>query len=386
LNKEYTIGLRRKVLMYIISVAILAAGVYLYASAGPADKTLHAVVAALLWLLAVYLLCYYTRKKVTITRTHIIFQGAFTRNELLKSDIEGYKIDKDNLIFVANPPGKMLYISRCNTLVNYAELLEFAANFKNIDAKQYQNEFDTMLHDNAIGSTPKERKQNVEATKKRCTIINYAGIGVAVYEFVSVDLFRYALIAGLVFPLLVMCLFYAKRSIITFNSYTGEGSVYPNLTNALIAPVLGMLLKAILGWDLLSYTAIIWPAIAIAIVLLVLFIFILNDANIKTRSNQVTLAHIAFFIFLYSTIATININCEFDNSDALVYKTTVTDKRYTTGKNAAHYITIDKGGPLQQPTEITIGKSFYEAVHVNETIKLNAKPGLLHIPWFYVSQ
>ncbi|QEC78247.1 hypothetical protein [Mucilaginibacter ginsenosidivorax] len=386
MNKEYTIGLRRKLLMFIVSVAILATGVYLYASAAPADKTLHAVVAMLLCLLAVYLLCYYIRKKVTITQTHIIFQGALTRTELLKSDIGGYKIDKDNLIFVARPPGKMLYISRCNALVNYAELLEFAANFKNIDAKHYQNEFDTMLHDEAIGSTPKERKQKIQAAKKLCTVINYAGIGVAIYEFVSVDVFRYALIAGLVFPLLVICLFYAKRNLLTFNSYTGEGSAYPNLTNALIAPVLGMLLKAIKGWHILSYTVIIWPAVAIAIVLLMLFIFILNDANIKTRSNQVSLAHIVFFIFLYSTIATININCEFDNSDALVYKTTVIDKRYTTGKNAAQYITIDKCGPLQQPTEITIGKSFYEAVHLNETIRLHAKPGLLHIPWFYVSQ
>src|SRR5476651_209119 len=119
LNKEYTINLRRKLLMYILAIAIIAAGVYLYVSAASADTTLLAAVALALGLVAVYMLCYYARKKVTITGTQIIFQGAFTRNELLKSDIEGYKIDKDNLIFVAQPPGKILYISRCNTLVNY---------------------------------------------------------------------------------------------------------------------------------------------------------------------------------------------------------------------------------------------------------------------------
>ncbi|WP_184548984.1 hypothetical protein [Mucilaginibacter sp. FT3.2] len=387
MNEEYTLSRRWKVFTYIFVIAVTAGGVYLCVLAKPADSVHHIAVAVVCWLLAAYSLRFSIRKKVIITSTHIINQGTFTRSQLLKSDIEGYKIEKQNLIFEAKPPAKRLYISSCHTLDNYGGLLEFARKFKDIYAKQYQNELDTMLHDEAIGSTPKERKQNVAVAKRLCNYVNYTGIAIAIWVVVYPFPYRCAILTGLIYPLLVIGLFYAKRHILTFNStISGEGHVYPNLTYGLIAPACALALKAMFSWDLLSYIAVIWPALVIGTVLFSLFAFILNDANIKTRSNEFTRVHIGFFIFVYSCAATIIINCEFDNAAPQVYKTTVTDRRYTTGKGATHYVTIDKCGPLLQPTEVTVGESFYQQASPGKTINVNAQPGLLHIPWFYLSQ
>lgn len=385
MNKEYTISPGWKAFTYIVAITMVTGGIYLFVSAKPAENANDQLIGGVCWLLAGFTVYYSIRKKVTITPDSIINQGTFTRNELLKANIKGYKIEKDNLVIIAKT-GKPIYISSYTTLKGDDEMLEWAAHFENIEAKEYQNDYDAMLHDEAIGNSPKERKLNVASAKKLSAYANWIAIGLAMWLLVYPYPYRYAVTTGLTYPPLVICLFYVKRDIMTFNSQQGEGSVYPSLSLALLATPLGLTLRVLRDWDLLSYTAIILPAFIIAAILGAIFLSALNGANIKTHSNVFTRFNIALFILLYSITATITINCEFDNSDALVYKTTVTDKRYTTGKNAAHYITIDKGGPLQQPTEITIGKSFYEAVHVNETIKLNAKPGLLHIPWFYVSQ
>jgi hypothetical protein len=391
LNKEYPIGTGWKIFIYIIIAATFAGGIYLYTTVPPTDKSFHFLVGSLLVSWAVYLVVYVKRKKVIITPHSIINQGVFTNRELLKTEINGYKIVKDNLILEIDKPAKSLYISNYTALVNGGEILAWATQFKDIFAKRYQNEFDTMLHDEAIGNTPKERKLNIARAKKLSAYANYTGIAIAIWVFAYPYPYKYAAIAGLVYPLLVICLFYIKRDIMTFDSDIsgsngGKESVYPKLTSALIAIPLALLFRDLVDWELLSYMAILLPALVIAVVLCAVFVFILNDANIKTRSNKFTKINIAFFVLLYSGVATVATNCAFDNARPRVYKTTILDKRYTTGKHTAYYLTIDKWGQKPKLDEVTVDKAFYNRVSTGQVVTVNAKPGLLWIPWFYVDQ
>jgi hypothetical protein len=390
LNKEYPITPRWKIIIYITIAVTFAGGIYL-STTQPKDKLQLFSVAALLFILTVYMVAYVKRKKVIITPHSIINQAVFTNKELLKTEINGYKIEKDNLILEVDKPAKLLYISNYTTLVNSGEILAWAFQFKDIFAKKYQNEFDAMLHDEAIGNTPKERKLNIARAKKLSACANYIGIAIAIWVIAYPRPYKYAMVSGLVYPLLVIGLFYAKREIMTFGSElsgsgSGKESVYPNLTRALIAIPFALLLRVIYDWDLLSYMAIFLPALVIAVVLFVVFVFILNDANNKTRNNEFTKFNIVCFVLLYSGVATVTTNCEFDNAPDRIYKTTILDKRYTTGKHSAYYLTIDKWGAKQNSDEITVDKDFYNRVSTGQTVKVNTKPGLLQIPWFYVDQ
>ncbi|WP_295714111.1 hypothetical protein [Mucilaginibacter sp.] len=391
MNREYPISPGWKIVVYITIAAAFAGGIYLYTTVPPTDKLLHFLVATFLVSWAVYLGVYVKRKRVIITPNSIIDQAVFTSKELQKTEINGYKIVKDNLIFEVDKPAKSLYISNYTTLVNSGEILVWASQFKVIFAKKYQNEFDAMLHDEAIGSTPKERKLNIARAKKLSVCANYIGIAIAIWVFAYPHPYKYAMVSGLVYPLLVIGLFYAKRDIMIFGSDIsgssgGKESVYPNLTSALIAAPFALLFRVIYDWDLLSYMAIFLPALVIAVVLCVVFVFILNDANIKTRSNEFTKFNIVCFVLLYSGVATITTNCEFDNAPARIYKTTILDKRYTTGKHSAYYLTIDKWGAKQKSDEITVSRDFYNRVSTGQAVKVNTMPGLLRIPWFYVDQ
>ena len=248
-----------------------------------------------------------------------------------------------------------------------------------------------MLHNEAIGDTPKERKLNLAQAKKLSTYANYTGIAIAIWVFAYPQPYKYAVIAGLVYPLLVIYLFYVKRDIMTFDSDIagsdgGKESVYPKLTSALIATPLALLMRDIYDWDLLGYMDIFLPALVIAVVLGAVFVFILNDANIKTRSNGFTKINIGFFVLLYSGAATVTTNCTFDNARPQVFKSTILDKRFTTCKHTAYYLTIDKWGPKPKLNEVTVDKAFYNSVSTGQVVKVNAKPGLLRIPWFYVDQ
>jgi hypothetical protein len=80
------------------------------------------------------------------------------------------------------------------------------------------------------------------------------------------------------------------------------------------------------------------------------------------------------------------LNCVFDQSVPKVYQTTVYNKRVNHGKSTTYYLTLNPWGNGTMPEDISVGRRQYNSNQIGDTISVATKPGLLHIPWFYLSQ
>jgi hypothetical protein len=88
----------------------------------------------------------------------------------------------------------------------------------------------------------------------------------------------------------------------------------------------------------------------------------------------------------YGYMGTLEMNCAFDHSSPEIYNVTVLDHHIRHGRTTSHYLLLSPWGPMQEAQEMDVRTSLYNATSVGDTLSVNFKAGLFHIPWFVVTK
>lgn len=387
-EKEYSLSTGWKIFLYIIIVAMVVGGVYL-AYVSIADKSWWLVLIGIgLIMLGLYLYLELQASKIIIYNNGIKRVGYFSSRELLINDIKGYDTVRDKRITIrpADKSNKAIVLSDYSYFADGSEILQWIAlNCKDLDAEQEQKGIEEIKNDESYGYSSEERLAELKKLKRFCSYFNYGGIGLCFWLFIHPAPYDYAVLAGTIWPLVVMFVFYLKRDVVTLNSADNKKqAVYPSLSTALILPPLGLLIRVLADFKLMHLTEMLLPAFSVIAVLGVVFLGIIMSSKEKARSNKMTWLSAAAFVLLYGFTAPVIINCNFDYSAPKKYKAQVLSQRVSTGKHTSYDLTLSKWGP-KESEETEVSKSLYYQVKVGDTVYVNLKPGLFKMPWYYVS-
>ena len=278
MEQEFSISKGWKIFTYTFSASIIAAMMFFLVEALLNRKEI------LLWLclsIAIILLFGYCvisayRKRTVLTKDEVIQYGTFKKKQLFFRDVKGIRVSTKNIVILSNNSFKPnLIIGDYSYLKDNEELLLLLRhNFVDLNESDYNTELTDVLHDTTIGTSLKDREQRLNSAKKVSRILNVGGLVITFWLFWYPHPYLLSLTVGLLYPITAMIYFFRQQEVLTLMN-AEKKSVYPSLNSALILPPGGLLIRALVQYDLLNLKDCILPIILLSAAFTLIFLLFL---------------------------------------------------------------------------------------------------------------
>jgi hypothetical protein len=211
---------------------------------------------------------------------------------------------------------------------------------------------------------------------------NIIGIAVGIIGLFSITN-KNGLIALILYPLLGIVLALLGKGEIKFIS-DDKSRIYGSIYIGFLTTSLFVFLKSLNDYSLFQTTNLWLPFIVISAIMFSAFYMVgINPFKGKIR---IDIVFVLIISLIYAYGSTREINCAFDNSDPQIYNATILGHREHIGRHNSWYLTLSPWGPMKQIKEEEIDGWLYDHTSIGDTVKVNFKQGLLHIPWFIVTK
>ncbi|WP_214072431.1 hypothetical protein [Mucilaginibacter sp. dw_454] len=383
MQREFTVSTFLKIVNFILGAAMISFGIFLFNKPNNGGAVIY-FVPLFMAAMGLFVIINAIRRKVTIENGTITFTTVFKTLDIAVDDVKGVKIDRKVLVIVSNTPGTPnIVIRNYNDLNNNNELTNYlTGTFSDLDANELEDEKKNLLQDPNLGFTPEERQSKLDNAKKIAITYTVAGIAVAIATIaLRQPIFT---ILALICPLLAIPIIITSNGLIKFLS-NGKNSVYPYVIFGFIAPTVALFAKSLAAYHFYNYDSFWLPFIGIGVVVGgLLFKVGVNESLSNGIVSQGILMLCLSLFYAFGAVG--QINCGFDNSPDQIYKASVLGHHISHGKSTAYYLYLSTWGPCHENKQVDVGSKMYYSTQIGDSVKIDLKPGLLHIPWFVVKK
>jgi hypothetical protein len=380
MNREFTIGSGWKIFAGVIGVALLVFSIFIFAAPIRSGQSGLVVFGISLLLIAAFILMSAFKNKIVVSDTAISCVGIFKTAEIAIADIKGIRVEQKSLIIESVTAGTKLTI---NNYSNYGDNKELSAwlkaNFKDLDAIEYQEELTGILNDSSLGFTEEDRKQQLAKAKIIAIAYSVGGAAVMIGGF-FLNSPAYIILA-LLYPLLGIPVIATGKGLIKL--ITQKKSPYYHIFIGIGFPPITLLIKGLSDGYVLQYNNFWLPATVAALVFIVAFNFASGLNNNSPVKGQIVL--LLIFGALYGVGGVLQINMVFDKSTETVYQAMVLDHHISHGKSTTYHLTLSPWGPQTKQEQIDVSRYRYDNNDIGSKVSVHLKRGMLNIPWFTVS-
>lgn len=321
--------------------------------------------------------------RLIILEDKIISISTFSKRELLLDEIKGFKVN-EQYIFVEPTDKQKKRIKISKYIGGYSEILYWLSqSYPDLDAQSAIDEEQEILNDENYGWTKEIREKKLIKTRQTSKIINWAAGITAAWTFFYPTPYQYSVLAAMVIPIIALLVVKFSGGLIRVDEK--KGSAYPSVIYAFIYPSLGLMLRAILDYDIFDYSNVWFTTILIMLSFLTLLLIKQKEIKFKKKLDYLTVASLALFLFAYSFGTVIQINCYYDNSEPKYFTAKVLDKRISSGKSTSYYLELSTWGQQKEVDEVSVGKGLYDRIEVGGEVNIYFRNGKFEIPWFIVT-
>jgi hypothetical protein len=382
MEREFTASTGMKIFYATIATFMAGFALYLFNLDHSKAPVWIIVIPIFILIFAATIIINLFRNKIIISADQIVRVGILSTYEMPTSDVRGYRIRE-----------KTISIEPCSsanpkiTINNYVDLAEsenlvdwLKENFQDLDNIDIQAEKVKVLKDTKLGLTQDERESKLSIAKKAALVYNVIGCVVGFWMmFLKNDII--AAVVMLSFPLLGIMIIIFSNGLIKFVS-DSKRSVYPFVVLGFVITIFVMLLKSIRDYEILQYDHLLLPFMIIgSAVFLTLYKAGLN-ISIPIKSQIFTMLVVSL---MYGFGATIQVNCVFDKSAPQSINTSIKSKSIEYNKGSHYYLKLRSWDSNPNSKDIEVSKSIYEKYNQGDNIGIALKPGMLNIPWYYLS-
>lgn len=322
--------------------------------------------------------------KFIIETNKIVSIGAFSKKELLFHEIKGYRIT-DKFIFIEAKREDQKTIKIASQTANLNDIKDWLKNqYPDLNVQQKKNEKKEILNNPKFGWSKEEREKTLKRASKTVTIFNWAGGITAVMAFFYPKPYSLVVTLCIVFPIIGLILFKYYKGLIQIDSR--ENSSYPSIFAGLFFPSMAVFIRSLFDFNIFNYSNI-WTPMTVLGLLLAAF-FIIGNSEFKFNKAK-DFFSILFLIVLmagYSYGSIVFINCNFDESKNLHFKSSVLSKRISTGKSKTYYVELAPWGEQKNSDEISVSEEEYNTYNVKDAVHVYFMKGKFEIPWYEISK
>ncbi|RSK51162.1 hypothetical protein [Hymenobacter rigui] len=314
----------------------------------------------------------------------IRYKGALRRKELPLEAVRGYRAD-DKYTYIVPVSNAYPSIRIGYTSEGYKEIqLWLAERFPNLDVQQQELEAQEILQDETLGRSVPEREEKLAQARQVARVLNTLAWAVAAWLFFYPKPYDVAVQASLGLPPVAALALLWYQGLLRADER--KDSAYPALGSALFIPAVALMLRVLLDFELLDYSAAWQLAAAVA----VLFGGVLAYGNRRfiklPASRWGAVATVFFCALVYGYSAVVAINCVFDEATPRVYAANVISKHISSGKTTTYYLKVGAWGPRTAPEDVTVTEETYDQTMPGDSVRVYQFPGRLAMPWFTVSE
>lgn len=301
----------------------------------------------------------------------------FYRNRCIYlKDLKGYQSHAEGIIFVSKTPGvKGVIVSRyCYRGSDFYEWMR-KHKIKFLEPKPPKEQ--PAYRDKSLSKDAYERK--LKQARMAAAILNCAGGITAVWVCFLPYFHQVAVVmATLVTLCSIAMLKYFKGWLYLFDQRF-EPSY--KIDFGLIGPALGLMLQALLSYDLADYHLVIWH---IAIVALILTLIICVN-NPEIRPHSFDYLPMGFLMLLVTGAlgfgSLLSINGSFDHAAPRIFTTTITGKNISGGNSTTYNFDVAPWSTRKKGMYVWVSKKVFDQKEVGDTLYLFEFKGALGYPW-----
>lgn len=136
-----------------------------------------------------------------------------------------------------------------------------------------------------------------------------------------------------------------------------------------------------------SFSKIIISGSAATLMMAALLFATHKQANLKEGLGGISYFLIFLVLLFYSPTAMFAINCVYDYTSPNVYEVTVVDTgRRTTQSGQTYTVKVTPWGDRTEPERVEVTPELYFDSEDGDKLNIKEKPGVFHVPWFYVEK
>lgn len=335
-------------------------------------------------LLYLYLILYVFKSRVEIHSSMIKDVGLFSDNELMRSEIKGFRVVASKyvselIIFPKNPYGKK--IRTAMIFENQSELVFWLKhNLTDLDALDLKREYNQISCDNSLGRTEKERLLLLEKAKKWVAIMTFISVTLTVLTFFWPYPPDYLIWVLMIFPLVILGMSVCFGDILKFDP--DPKSAFPGIFRAFVLPCLGLSLRADLDFDILN-----WDNFWIPFIIFTSLFYILTLVCSKDARRTIILpVLLIIFCATYGYPVVIYLNDFMDRSTPVVYQAKIIKKRLSRGsKRNYYYFKLSPWGSREKKQELKVRKAAYTRHKKGDNVDIVVRNGMFSIPFYYLN-
>lgn len=328
------------------------------------------------------------RKRVVVEADSITYTGIFSQKRLPFLSIRGYRIGFKNIYLEPLQPGDpTIVIWHYRDLENGRDLMLWVTEaFQDLNTADRASQRATILTNVRLGATEEVRMKKLVRAHSFAQIYNVGSLPLILILFLNTGK---TVILLLVYPLIGILLMIAGRGLIKFQS-DRQRSICSFVFFGIFVPGFALLIKTGVYYEVLD-TAHLWaPALGISLLLFVLIYMPGINRSMGMMRAQVTMMILT--ALMYGFGGALQVNCVFDPTHPVVYNTIIlgsheeaSDDRTTGHKKKSYSMTIGPWGPRHEPEVVSVPESLYRQSQIGDTVQVHLRAGLLHIPWFFIT-
>jgi hypothetical protein len=322
------------------------------------------------------------RKKVVIDDNSILYVSLFSRRQLEITDVKGCRIGAKRIQLEplsSATPG--ILIGNYEDLRNSTELSSWVkCHFVDLDAQDLTIHLQEAANNPRFGATEAARLKYLQRSKDIAIAYNIWGfIAGFVLAFVKGAISSVLLMA---LPILGIVLILSTRVTVKFVSSSAV-SPYPFVMPGVIFCSVAILGKSAIEYTLLGYGPLVAPGLAVAAILFVLLYVFGRNSTIRSVWSQIIIMGITALFYGMGSVKLIN--CCLDPHKPIVYSAVVLGHDIRHGRHVSYFLKLSPWGPRQHEQEVEVDHGFYNNFSDGDSVNVNLKPGLIHIPWYYLT-
>ncbi|MBX2969981.1 MAG: hypothetical protein KF803_11470 [Cyclobacteriaceae bacterium] len=297
-------------------------------------------------------------------------------------EIKGFRADSNYIHIISNSKDKKsikitAYIERSDQVLDWLN-----NNFLELDSHEASEEEKQILTDNEFGINQQTREFRLNEARRVAKYINIVGGATGIWLWFYPQPYLICVSVGMILPGIALASLYFYRGLIRFDEK--KNSAYPSIIYGFIAPSAGLLIRAIMDFEILEYTNLWINVFIISLILTGLLVLWTKEIKFKKVVDYITILSLAGMILCYSFGTFVLSNCLFDKSEPEIFNSEVTDKEISSGKSTTYYLTLRPWGPRTETEKVSVTKDEYEATDKGDIVSIYLRHGLLNTPWFYI--
>lgn len=383
----YRLSIGSRIVFGLLSVGALAAGAYLVTiHSDPGIATLIRQLVGLLFVVAgLGGFLAIARFRLTIDEGTLTMNGLYTSRTIDLHEIDGYREGSRKEFSLVRKGGGRSITLPFGMEKRDEAIAWFKQRYEDVDQREHDLQEKALLEDERFGRTRKERKSRLKQANRLESYGMIAGFVLLFWAIFYPRPFGLMMWIELAAPWLGVLATARFAGMMRFSM--GKRIPYPSMTILMLLPLIGGLIAVPGAYKVYSFPHGAWKMLIAGGLLTTIVVVALCYKAIAGEKRKLL---VSFCILVLSAPYCWSLqlfgNCYYDRTVPVVVKVSVEGKRISSGKSRSYYLRLSPWGKYSSGKEVTVDRSFYEAVENGDSLRINWQGGRLGIPWYWLQK